>query len=221
MGDIDRLYFTERGLAYSPNTDVQIMRCGPLISTQRDVSIVHKLWSFFAFRNPQSIPPVPQRDSSLSGHVTKDEELLYMAGRKPYNANPLGGGPPHGGGGGSGAPQLAGSTSTSSLVSDPGGVGLGAGLGDTMDRIFESSLSLANSEDSTSIQSATSDHGGGGAQTPEAVRRSLLRPSSAPGQGKSNSASRPESPNPPGYVLGLGSLLNSDLPPYLAGSLLQ
>lgn len=144
----------------------------------------------------QNTPPsVPERDSSLSGHVTKDDEVLYLAGRKPYT-NPA---VSHG-------THLTVSISTSSLTSEGVGLPLALAEGDTMDRIFNGScVSLANSEDSTSIQSATSEHGIGGSHTPETGRRNLMRPTSAPGQSqgslKSNSACRPESPNPPGYDL--------------------
>ena len=140
------------------------------------------------YRTMQNTPPsVPERDSSLSGHVTKDDELLFLAGRKPYTspaATPQ-------------STQLASSTSTSSLTSEGVGLPLALAQGDTMDRIFNgSSVSLANSEDATSIHSVASEH--------DSRRNMLLRPSSAPGQStaasKSSSASRPESPNPPGYV---------------------
>lgn len=148
-------------------------------------------------------PSVPERDSSLQGHVTKDDELLYLAGRKPYSQGPGGGGVAGGRG-----HHLTVSTSSSSLTSEGagGGVGFRSALaeGDTMDRIFNgSSVSLAISEDSASIHSSTSDPltmmvGG---HTPEAIKKSLLRPVSAPGQPGGPlkaSAPRPESPNPPG-----------------------
>lgn len=146
-----------------------------------------------------TLPSVPVRDSSLQGHVTKDEEVLYLVGRKPYT---------YPSGSRSMQLQLTVSTSSSSLTSE--GAGFPCTLqaeGDTMDRLFNgSSMSLAISEDSTSIQSATSDQVVGGAQTPEIGRRNLLRASSAPGQGQgsllkpASAAVRPESPNPPRYV---------------------
>ena len=152
----------------------------------------------YLYRSMQSSPPsVPERRSSLGGQVTKDEELLFKAGRKPYVTSSSTGGTP--------TTHLAVSTSSSSLLSSEVGVGMALAEGDTMDRIFNGScVSLANSEDSTSIQSLTSDHGGagGGSQTPDSARRNLLRPMSAPGQNqgssRSSSAPRPESPNPPG-----------------------
>lgn len=124
--------------------------------------------------------------------MTKDEELLFLAGRKPFSSPST-----------SRGTQLTVSISSSSLVSEGAGLPMALAEGDTMDRLFAgSSVSLANSEDSTSILSSTSDLVVGGAQTPEAVRRNLLRPLSAPGQTqgslKSTSAPRPESPNPPG-----------------------
>ena len=139
-----------------------------------------------------AFPSVPERNSSLHGHVTKDEEVLFLAGRKPYTQPPA-----------SRHAQLTVSVSSSSLTSEGAGFP-SEGAGVTMDRIFNgSSMSLAISEDSTSIHSGTSDLvGGGGSQTPESARRNLLRPMSLPGQcqGSVKPASRPESPNPPGGV---------------------
>ena len=141
----------------------------------------------------QNSPPrVPERDSSLHGHVTKDEEVLFLAGRKPYTQHatttPTS----------SRGVQLTVSTSSTSLTSE--GAGLPGALteDDTLERIFHgSSVSLATSEDAASIHSSTSDHNALGASTPESVRRNLLRPSSQ-GSLKLNPAPRPESPNPPG-----------------------
>lgn len=138
------------------------------------------------------MPSVPVRNSSLHGHVTKDEEVLYLAGRKPYTYPS-----------GSRSTQLTVSISSSSLTSEGAGFSSTLAEGDTMDRLFNgSSMSLAVSEDTTSIQSAVSDQAGGGAQMPETTRRNLLRASSAP-QGSLKPASaaiRPESPNPPRYA---------------------
>ena len=159
-----------------------------------------------------AIPPtVPERDSSLQGRFTKDDELLYLAGRKPYAQGGPGGtagGVGTGGGGGGGGRGsgnfLAVSTSSTSLTSEGAGFRSALAEGDTMDRLFNgSSVSLAISEDSVSIQSGGSDAivMGGGSHTPEPAKRSLLRPVSAPGQGGGTlkaSAPRPESPNPPG-----------------------
>lgn len=134
------------------------------------------------------MPTAPERDSSLYSPVTKDDELLYLAGRKPYTY-PTG---PK-----TGQQMVIGSSNTTGGE----GVGLGGGALDPMggmDRLFNgSSVSLAISEDSMSLHSANSD-----AITPEGVRRSATRPTSAPstsqGALKPNSAPRPESPNPSG-----------------------
>lgn len=147
-----------------------------------------------------AFPSVPERASSLQGHVTKDEEVLFLAGRKPYTHPPAAARHNNA--------QLTISVSSSSLTSE--GTGFPSeGAGVTMDRIFNgSSVSLAISEDSTSILSGTSDlvgGGGGGAHTPESTRRNLLRPMSLPGgqgQGSVKAASRPESPNPPAGAVG-------------------
>ena len=132
-----------------------------------------------------SQPFIPERSSSLQGPVTKDDELLYLAGRKPYSQPTTTSS--------SKEVQLTISTSYSSLASESVA---GLAEGETMNRIFNgSSTSLAVSDDSTSVHSATSD-----LVVPDS-RRNLLRPLSAPGQGqgfKSGSAPRPESPNLPG-----------------------
>ena len=137
-------------------------------------------------------PEVPVRVSSLTASVTKSDEVLYMAGRKPYvpvtstRQN-----------------HLTASTSNSSLASDciSEGVGFPGGLtvGDTMDRYLNgSSVSLVPSEDSISIHSSEVTS----ANTPESIRRGLRpRPGSAPGHSQNSllpgPAPRPESPNPP------------------------
>ena len=142
-------------------------------------------------------PDVPERVASLTSPVTKNDEVLYMAGRKPYVSV-------------SATRQnvLTASTSNSSLASDciSEGVGLGAGfagglvVADVLDRCMNgSALSLVPSEDSLSIHSSEVL----GALTPESVRRGLRpRPGSASGHSQNallpgHAPARPESPNPP------------------------
>lgn len=138
-------------------------------------------------------PDVPERVSSLTGPVTKNDEVLYMAGRKPYVPVTSTRQNHH----------LTTSTSNSSLASDcvSEGVGYSGGLmvGDTMDRYLNgSSVSLVPSEDSISIHSSEVTT----ATTPESIRRGLRpRPGSAPGFSHNSllpgPAPRSESPNPP------------------------
>lgn len=143
-----------------------------------------------------SCPDIPKRESSLNGPVTKKDEILYLAGRKPYVAPPSSVSIARNN-------HLSASISNSSLVSVgisdgvefPGGIN----VADTMDKIFTgSSISLAMSDDSASIQSSDVV----GAVTPEAVRRSLhVRHPPAPGLSQNSlqhgHAPRPESPSPP------------------------
>lgn len=166
------------------------------------------MWFLPLSRNMQStIPSVPERDSSLHGPVTKDEELLFLAGRKPYTYPS-----------GSRTTQLTVSTSSTSLTSEGAGLSSNLAEGDTMDRLFNgSSMSLAISEDSTSMQSATSDLVGGGAQTPETGRRGLSRASTAPTHSQTSlkpasAATRPESPNPPRYSSHHGHVTRPESP---------
>ena len=87
----------------------------------------------------QEPPRVPERTTSIDAEVTSNEELLYLAGRKPYEPQAL----PRGG-----------SPSSSSLASE-GNVLPGGFVG----RMLEgSTASLTASEDSTSLQSAASFH---------------------------------------------------------------
>ena len=84
-------------------------------------------------------PSIPERTSSIDAQVTSNDQLLYLAGRKPYEPHPL---------------QRGGSPSTSSLMSE-GNVLPGSVVG----RMLEgSTASLTASEDSTSLHSATSLH---------------------------------------------------------------
>ena len=138
-------------------------------------------------------PEIPERDSSLNGYITKKDEVLYLAGRKPYfTPSSL-----------SRGNYLTASTSNNSLASDINSEGAefpgGLNVGDAMDKIFSgSSMSLAMSDDSTSILSSDVVS----AVTPEVVRRTLqLRHPSALGLSTNSlqpgHAPRPESPNPP------------------------
>lgn len=87
----------------------------------------------------QEPPSVPERTTSIDAEITSNEELLYLAGRKPYEPQVL----PRGG-----------SPSSSSLASE-GNVLPGGFVG----RMPEgSTASLTASEDSTSLQSAASLH---------------------------------------------------------------
>ena len=93
----------------------------------------------FCRSDVQEPPSVPERTTSIDAEVTSNEELLYLAGRKPYEPQAL----PRGG-----------SPSSSSLASE-GNVLPGGFVG----RMLEgSTASLTASEDSTSLQSAASLH---------------------------------------------------------------
>lgn len=85
-------------------------------------------------------PSIPERTTSVDAQVTSNDELLYLAGRKPYEPRPS---------------HRAGSPSTSSLASTEGSV-LPGGVVNQM--LEGSNISLSASEDSTSLHSATSLH---------------------------------------------------------------
>lgn len=85
-------------------------------------------------------PSIPERTTSIDAQVTSNDELLYLAGRKPYEPRP--------------PSQRAGSPSISSLASE-GNVLPGSVVSQMLDG---STASLTASEDSTSLHSATSLH---------------------------------------------------------------
>lgn len=85
-------------------------------------------------------PSVPGRTSSIDAPVTSDDDILYLAGRKPYEPQQ--------------SLQRGGSPSTSSLTSD-GAVLPGSFVGKMLDG---STASLMASEDSSSLYSAASAH---------------------------------------------------------------
>ena len=103
-------------------------------------SISHVLSFQFSCSSREREPPnVPERSTSIDAEVTSNDELLYLAGRKPYEPRSL----PSGG-----------SPSSFSLASE--GNVLPAGFVGKMRE--GSTASLTTSEDSTSLQSATSSH---------------------------------------------------------------
>jgi hypothetical protein len=87
-------------------------------------------------------PSVPERSTSIDAEVTSNDELLYLAGRKPYEPRP--------------PSQRAGSPSISSLASSEGNVLSASVVGQMLERSTTASLSA--SEDSASLHSATSLH---------------------------------------------------------------
>lgn len=92
-------------------------------------------------RNIEREPPsIPERSTSIDAQVTSNDDLLYLAGRKPYEPRP--------------SSQRAGSPSLSSLASE-GNVLPGSVVGQLLEG---STASLSASEDSTSLHSATSLH---------------------------------------------------------------
>ena len=92
-------------------------------------------------RNMEGEPPsIPERTTSVDAEVTSNDELLYLAGRKPYEPRP--------------PSQRAGSPSISSLASEGNVLPRS-----TVSQMLEgSTASLSASEDSTSLHSATSLH---------------------------------------------------------------
>ena len=108
-------------------------------------NLVPKLFLQFpnACRNIEGEPPsIPERSTSINAEVTSNDQLLYLAGRKPYEARS-----PY---------QRGGSPSISSLASSEGNVLPASIVGQILEGSTTASMSA--SEDSASLHSATSLH---------------------------------------------------------------
>lgn len=121
------------------------------------LTVNHLRYSYFIHSSRETAPPkIPQRTSSLTGKVTSREDLLYLAGRKPYSPQGT-------------RPILQANGSPYSLGTD-----------DLMERILDNS----SSDDTISILSSASTCTDKGLMVADDRRKMLGggigRPSSAP-----------------------------------------